>query len=168
MKAAIIYLLGFMGCGKTSVGRRLSELAGWDFIDLDSEIEEHQGIPIREIFRQHGESYFRSIERAELQSASRRKEVVVALGGGTFCSEENLSIVKATGVSVWLDADIDLLYARCAGDDTRPLFTTRDEMEALLRRRLPLYTRADLRIDVTGLTVDAAAETILHLCSANS
>jgi shikimate kinase len=160
MNATHIYLVGFMGVGKTSVGQRLAQLLGWTFIDLDTGIEEREGVPIREIFNRRGEPYFRDIERAELVEVSRRENAVVALGGGGFCTDENQSIVKSTGISVWLDVPMELLHARCAGDAKRPLFTTREEMESLYRRRLPHYQKADIHIDIGNLTVDAAAEEI--------
>ncbi len=160
MRETIIYLVGFMGCGKTSVGRHLARRLGWTFVDLDAAIEEREGEPIHRIFRVRGEPRFREIEREELGSVSRRRAVVVALGGGAFCSEENRRIVESTGVSVWLDAPLELLLTRCASDDTRPLFTTAEAAAALLERRIPFYQKADLRLKVGFLTVDAIAEKI--------
>lgn len=168
MKASIVYLVGFMGAGKTSVGQRLARLLEWTFIDLDTMIEEREGIPIREIFNRRGEPYFRNLERMELRKASRRQNAVVALGGGAFCSVENQSIVKNTGVSVWLDVPMETLHARCAGDEQRPLFTTREEMEALFWRRLPHYQEADIHIAVGDLTLDAVADRILYHLWGNS
>jgi shikimate kinase len=165
MKASIIYLVGFMGSGKTSVGKRLADLLGWSFADLDARIEERERVAIREIFSLRGESYFRSIEREELIRISGRRELVVALGGGAFCSDENLAIVKSSGTSVWLDVPLRLLQDRCSGDATRPLFTTQAEMDALLERRLPFYAQADLRLDLTDLTIEGAARKILDLLS---
>lgn len=151
-----------MGAGKTSIGQRLAQLLERTFIDLDTEIEKREGVPIREIFTRRGEPYFRDIERAELTKVSRRENAVVALGGGTFCTDENQSIVKSTGISVWLDVPMELLHARCAGDAVRPLFTTREETASLYRRRLPHYQKADIHIGVGDLTIDAAADRILH------
>ena len=160
MEETVVYLVGFMGCGKTSVGGRLARRLGWSFIDLDAAIEERAGESIRRIFSVRGESCFREIEREELRRVSRLHAVVVALGGGAFCTEENRRIVESTGLSVWLDAPMEVLLARCAVDDTRPLFTTAEELAALLKRRIPFYEKADIRLDVGGLTVDAAAEQI--------
>src|SRR5512136_2261829 len=108
-----IYLVGFMGSGKTSVGRRLAELLGWTFVDLDEEIEKRAGQSIPEIFRLRGEKHFRSLEREELERECRGSNTVIALGGGTFCSTENRETITRTGISVWLDAPIELLSARC-------------------------------------------------------
>jgi shikimate kinase len=165
MNASIIYLVGFMGAGKTSVGQRLAQLLGRTFVDLDIAIEEREGIPIREIFSRQGEPGFREIERAELEKVSRGRDLVVALGGGAFCSDANREIVRSTGISIWLDAPVDLLQTRCAPDGTRPLLTAWPEMEELLKRRLSFYARADFRLDVTDLTIDAAAQSIIHLCA---
>jgi shikimate kinase len=159
--AAIIYLVGFMGSGKSSVGRRLAELLGWEFVDLDDEIERREGRPIREIFACLGEPHFRAVEREELARVSRMSRRVVALGGGAFCNQENASIVEKTGTSVWLDAPLDRLVERCSGSDLRPLFTSLPEAALLLDRRRPFYARAAVRIDVGELSIEEAASEIL-------
>ncbi len=166
-KTAIIYLVGFMGAGKTCVGRRLAELSDRSFVDLDDWIEDREGTSIREIFRLHGEHYFRHVEREELQKASRMSAAVVALGGGAFCAEENQAIVKDTGLSVWLHAPLELLYARCAGDAARPLLTTPEALGTLFRQRIPFYRRADYCIEVTEMPVDAVARRIVQIISQN-
>jgi shikimate kinase len=157
----LLYLVGFMGAGKTTVGRRLSELLGWGFVDLDERIESRTGETVREIFRNEGEAHFRRLEHEELRRLSTLNQMVVALGGGAFCTPENERVVRATGASIFLDAPADLLYGRCAGDGSRPLFSTREAMDALLERRRPLYERANLRIEVAGLDVDAVARRIV-------
>jgi len=158
---ANLYLLGFMGAGKTSVGRRLAELLGWTFIDLDLEIEKREGMPISEIFRLRGEARFRVLELQELQRASEARSTVIAIGGGAFCSAENQAIIARSGISVWLDAPIDLLFARCGGDATvRPLFSGISEMAQLLERRRPFYARAQLHLQVGNLGVEDLARRI--------
>jgi shikimate kinase len=161
MRRHVIYLVGFMGAGKTSIGQRLANMLGWRFIDLDQVIEEHEGRPIRDIFRDTGEPYFRNIERRELARAGSSKEVVIALGGGTFCDDHNLQAVQESGVSIWLDAPLEILYARCAGKEDRPLFTTREKMQALLEIRRPFYAKADLIIDAGDRPIDTIANDIL-------
>jgi shikimate kinase len=157
-----LYLVGFMGSGKTSVGRRLAELLGWTFLDLDEEIEKREGKPIPEIFRLRGEKHFRSLERQELGRASQGGRTVVAVGGGTFCSVENQEIITRTGISIWLDAPIELLFARCSASPAlRPLFTGMDEMTKLLERRLPSYAQAKARVPVGSLSIDELAKRIL-------
>jgi len=157
----LVYLVGFMGAGKSSVGARLAERLGWRFVDLDLRIEARAGTSIRELFRVEGEAYFRAVEREELRRASTERRAVVALGGGAFCSAENQAIVRATGASVYLEAPAEVLYARCAGDGTRPLFTTLDDMRVLLERRRPLYERAHLIVPVADRSVDEVADRIV-------
>jgi len=162
MGHSIIYLIGFMGAGKTSVGRRLAALLRWEFLDLDDEIERGQGMSIRDLFQLRGEPYFRQLERSALERASRGQKAVVALGGGAFCDPENRRIIESTGTSVWLDAPIEILCARCEGDQSRPLFTVRAEMERLLEERRPHYAKAELRLDASGAGIDELADEILR------
>jgi shikimate kinase len=157
----LLYLVGFMGAGKSTIGARVAELLQWSFIDLDTRIEERVGETIRELFRREGEGYFRALEREELRRVCREREVVVALGGGAFCNAENQAIIRTTGASVYLEASADVLFARCTTTQVRPLFTTREAMTELLERRRPMYEMANLRLDVTGLTIDEAAERIV-------
>ena len=157
-----IYIVGFMGSGKSSVGRRLAELLGWAFLDLDEEIEKQEGKPIPEIFGLQGENHFRSLERRELGTASRRSRTVVALGGGAFCSTESQEIIAHTGISIWLDAPLEILFARCSAcPSLRPLFAGIDEMAKLLERRIPSYTRAQIRVPVGSRSIDELARKIL-------
>jgi len=147
MKGAVIYLVGFMGSGKTTVGRLLAELLGWEFVDLDLEIEKRAGLPVRKIFASRGEEHFRSLERRELERVSSRTKTVVALGGGAFCSDENQRLVARSGVSVWLDAPAEAQFDRCEGDITRPLAGPRERMKTLIEERRPHYGRATVRLE---------------------
>jgi shikimate kinase len=158
-----IYLIGFMGAGKSSTGKRLAEILPCEFVDLDEEIEAAEKKRVREIFVERGEPAFRKAERDALLRVSSHPGRVVALGGGAFCDPRNRDTTKNSGTTVWLDAPVDLIISRCAGDDSRPLFTNRAEVEALLKKRLPDYALADIRIDVTGMTVDEVAAEILRL-----
>jgi len=160
----LIFLVGFMGSGKTTVGRSLAARLGLPFIDLDDEIERTAGVPIRAIFRERGEPWFRALERDELKKACRLEQGVVALGGGAFCTEENQATTRAAGRSVWLDVPIDVVVERCAGDRTRPLATGRQEMARLLERRRPFYEMADTRVDAAQ-PVDGIVAEILALGS---
>jgi shikimate kinase len=162
MNSSIIYLVGFMGAGKSSVGSRLAAVLGRPFIDLDVEIQRREGRSVPEIFRHRGEDGFRRIERQELERVCALRDIVVALGGGAFCSGENQLLVQPTGVSVWLDASLDVMLSRCEKDGTRPLLADREEMEALLERRRPLYAMAEIRIDTSVDSVDIVAEKIME------
>lgn len=153
-----IYIVGFMGAGKSSVGECLAREIGYGFLDLDQEIERVDGREIAEIFKQDGEPVFRRLEAGALRRAGARSEVVIACGGGTLTLWENRDFVAQTGVSVWLDAPLDLMLSRCGGGERRPLLGDRATMERLLAERLPAYRGSDLRVDAaTGNPESIAA-----------
>ena len=123
----LIYLLGFMGSGKSSVGALLAEELAWPFIDLDMTIEAGQGASIREIFEQAGEPFFRQLEQAALVEVSRKERAIIALGGGTFVQKANFDFIRERGgVTIWLDSPLEELWQRCATMDNRPLFQDRE------------------------------------------
>ena len=163
MDRSILYIVGFMGAGKSSVGGRLAELLHRRFVDLDREIEARAGESIRELFRRDGEPSFRRLDTVELRRVSTEKELVVALGGGAFCSRENQDIVRSTGASIWLDAPLEVLFSRCEGDGSRPLFTGSEEMKDLFERRRSFYEKADLHVKTTDMDVDHIVTKILEL-----
>ncbi len=151
----IIALVGFMGCGKTTVGRLLAERLGWRFVDLDTRIVEQTGSAIVDIFRRHGEPAFRRIETEVLgwslgETTGRERHAVFALGGGTLTRPENfLRLRQSAATLVWLDCPIEDLLARCAGVTDRPLFQDEASFRLLFEQRLPLYAQADYRVDAT-------------------
>jgi shikimate kinase len=156
----LIYLLGFMGVGKSTVGALLAQKLRWPFIDLDATIESGQGNTIRRIFEQAGEAFFREIERA----ASKAEPAVIALGGGTFVQPLNFEYIQETGgLTVWLDCSLEELHRRCAGKDDRPLFRDAASFAQLLERRLPYYRRATFRVSTEGRDPEEVAEQILRL-----
>jgi shikimate kinase len=157
MSHPVIYLVGFMGAGKTTVGTALARSLGREFVDLDVEIEKEAGRPVRRIFEQEGEARFRELEEKALLRASRLPGAVVALGGGAFCSEANREVARSTGISVWLDAPLETLLERCPPDGSRPLLAEAGRMAELLERRLPSYRLADIHIGTAGLTEGAVA-----------
>ena len=143
----VIYLLGFMGSGKSTVGNLLAHALGWPLIDLDTLIEAGQGLSIREIFENSGELFFRQIERAALSEASKAEPAVIALGGGTFAQPANVDLIRAAeGTTIWLDCPPEILRRRCAGLENRPLFRDEQSFARLLAERLPYYQLADFRI----------------------
>jgi len=157
-----IFLIGFMGSGKSTVGPVLAGKLGWNFVDLDREIEREQGKSIREIFEHQGESEFRRIEMNCLRSLKNRAACVVALGGGAFVQEANRPIVTELGVSVFLDCRLEVIQARCSADGTRPLFETPELVRDLYTLRYPLYRQSDFSIDVSDINPAQAADLILQ------
>jgi shikimate kinase len=148
-----VFLTGFMGAGKTSVGRILAARLGWAFLDLDEEIERRAGMSVRAIFETFGEPEFRRLEAEALRQASALDDVVVATGGGTIAFPENARLLHSQGVTIWLNPAFSTLAARVGaaggfGRLDRPLF--RDETQALglYRQRLPAYRTADLTVEV--------------------
>jgi shikimate kinase len=160
-----IFLVGFMGSGKSTVGRALAEELGWGFADLDEDIEKREGLSISQIFETRGEAEFRRAETAALQervrSIERGKPCVIALGGGAFLSEENFEIVSNNGVSVWLDCPYSTVERRLAGQHVeynhRPLARDPEKLRELFAVRRAGYERADYCIAVEN--DDAAATT---------
>jgi len=145
-----VFLTGFMGSGKTTVGRLLSERLDLPFIDLDREIERQAGMSVREIFEAGGEALFRRMEHEALAGAVAEPGAVIATGGGTMTVERNLELLEASGVSVWLDPPFSLIAERIGtlGKEDRPLFQDEAQALELYERRLPIYRRADLRLGI--------------------
>jgi shikimate kinase len=141
-----VYLVGFMGAGKTTVGRALAAQLGWSFVDLDAEIERSQKMPVRDIFSKSGETHFRQIEREHLKNLSGRPRVVIALGGGATVDPENRLIIDSTGMSVWLNVPFDTVARRVPMDGTRPLFKDPEHAERLYEIRLPIYRLARIHV----------------------
>jgi len=145
-----IYLTGFMGCGKTSVGRRLARRLGVEFVDLDEEVERMAGMTVRQIFESQGEPAFRQMEAEALRGTLAMPDVVVATGGGTMAFEANAGLIGANGLAVWINPAFATIAARIGGrgKSDRPLFKNESQALALYRERLPAYRRADLIMDV--------------------
>jgi shikimate kinase len=145
-----IYLTGFMGAGKTAVGRLLAERLGVPFLDLDQEIERRAGMTVREIFEGQGETAFRRLETEALRETLALADIVVATGGGTMVFEGNFQMIHDNGLSVWLNPAFATIVARIGGlgKADRPLFRDETQALALYRERLPAYRRADVKVDV--------------------
>jgi shikimate kinase len=159
-----IYLLGFMGSGKSTVGALLAHKLGWPFIDLDAVIESGQGLSIREIFDKSGEPFFRQLEYAALTEVSKAEPAVIALGGGTFVQPLNFSLIRETGgVTVFLDSPIEVLRERCTKMNNRPLFQDPEVFNQLLELRLPFYRLAEYAIHTDKCAPEEVVEQILQL-----
>ena len=160
----LIYLLGFMGSGKSSVGALLAEELGWPFVDLDTTIEAGQGASIREIFERAGEPFFRRLEQAALEEVSKKEPAIIALGGGTFAQKPNFDFIRERGgVTIWLDCPLEELWGRCATMDNRPLFRDRESFSQLYAQRLAYYRQAKFRIPTEGRHPQEIVREILRL-----
>jgi shikimate kinase len=157
-----IYLVGFMGAGKTSVGRALSKRLGWALIDLDVEIERAEKMSVQEIFRKFGEPHFRELERKHLERASTCPKAVIALGGGAYVDPGNRAMADSTGLTVWLKVGFPNILQRVKIDGTRPLFKDNDRAERLYQERQPSYALARLHVTADERTPDAIAIDIVE------
>lgn len=155
-----VILIGFMGCGKSTVGARLAEMLDFRFVDTDSIIEERAGKKIPDIFSEVGEEGFRELESQALQSAAESTFQVISTGGGIVTVPENGSLLESAGFVVWLSADAETIASRVVGSD-RPLLKTDDPVETireLLAARQPLYSNvAHLEVDSHDLRPDDIA-----------
>ena len=146
-----IYLVGFMGCGKSSVGRALAEELGWTFIDLDEDIEKCACASIADIFNTQGEAKFRALEtealKKRVQIARSGRPQVISLGGGAFTIPENVELATNHGVTIWLDAPFEVMERRIAEETHRPLARDPVHMKNLFDQRRGAYALADYRIE---------------------
>ena len=159
-----IFLIGFMGAGKTSVGEVLAERLGYRFIDLDQRLCESFGTTIPEVFESHGEEAFREAEREELVRCADGQKLVVATGGGAFCSQANREIIRASGgLSVFLDLPWEALDARLAGDHAgRPKYGDAGQAHRLLENCLPDYRQATMVVELVGTeSAEEAADLVM-------
>jgi shikimate kinase len=160
-----IVLVGLMGAGKTTVGRRLAERLGLPFIDADLEIERAAGKTIPEIFADHGEVYFRDGERRVISRLLDSGPQVLATGGGAFMNPETRKLIARRGLSVWLRADLPLLMKRVRRRSNRPLLDTTDPeavMRQLIDERYPVYAEAAITIDSRDLSHNVIVNDLLQ------
>jgi shikimate kinase len=162
-----IYLLGFMGCGKSTVGSALADELGWTFFDLDQEVEKAAGASINEVFDQQGEAAFRALEtealRKRVYNVRTGRPQVIALGGGTFTIEENVELASNHGVTIWLDTPLEVIEQRISAETHRPLARDPVRLHALYSERLTDYARADYRIDTVDREPASIVSSILAL-----
>jgi shikimate kinase len=152
-----VYLIGFMGAGKTATGSELARLQRAVFWDLDLRVEAALGMSVQEVFAGRGEAFFRGVEAAQLKLTRRASRAVVATGGGTFASETNRETIRRLGVSVFLDVPWEELVRRLPGkQEHRPLFDSPETARKLFESRLPAYRLADLTVN-PGRGEDAVA-----------
>ncbi len=160
-----IVLVGFMGSGKSAVGRFVAKRLRFQFVDTDRLIVERAGLPIADIFAQHGEEHFRDLETSVLESLDGVQQSVIATGGGAVVMERNHAILKSLGYVVWLTASEDVIFDRVSRNDKRPLLQTenpRATISQLLATRRPLYeSAADFSVDTTAFSHNAAADAVI-------
>lgn len=142
-----LYLVGFMGAGKTTAARAVGRRLGWRVEDIDQRIEAREHKTVAAIFAQHGEPYFRQLERQMLTELLPERHVVVATGGGTFAEADNRALMLADGAVAWLDVPLSEVLARVPADGRRPLAADRAQLEQLFFRRQMAYAQAHVRID---------------------
>ena len=156
-----VYLCGFMGCGKSTVGKILARKNGCSFIDMDDYIVEREGMTIPQIFSEKGEKYFRDTETAVIGELAE-KGAVIACGGGAMLKKENAEIASENGIVVYIDIPFEVCYGRISGDTNRPLVmnNTKEQLEEIYNDRVPVYrTNSTATVDGVG-TADEVAERI--------
>ena len=160
-----IVLVGLMGAGKTTVGRRLARRLGLDFADSDFEIEKAAQMTVGDIFSTYGEDYFRAGERRVISRLMNGPPRVLATGGGAFINEETRALMKEKSITIWLDAALDVLIERTSRRDTRPLLQDGDPegiLKKLLEARGPIYAQADIKIQSSDGPHDAVVNSIIQ------
>lgn len=151
-----IYIVGFMGTGKTSVGKLLAEALSREFIEMDALIEQDQGKAIANIFAEQGEAHFRKLEKKLLKELALKADLVVSCGGGLVCDSDNLSLLKESGILVCLSASSQVINRRTKNHTHRPILNVEDplkKIEQLLLERKPYYDQADHTVDTDQLSL---------------
>jgi len=158
-----VVLVGFMGAGKSAVGRRLARRLRYRFVDLDRRIEKRAGKKIAELFREQGEAAFRALEQEEADAVSELRNLVVATGGGAFAAPATRERLQQGALTVWLQCDLETTLERIRPDGSRPLAGNREIMQALLAEREPSYRQADVTVDTSRRTPREVVDRILEL-----
>lgn len=159
-----IVFVGLMGAGKTAIGRRLAHALGLPFVDSDHEIESVSRMSVPELFERYGEPEFRSLEQRVIERLLRDGPRVVSTGGGAFMSAQTREAIAASGISVWLKADLDLLMERVAKKQNRPLLRSADPrgvMRKLINDRYPVYALADVTVETRDARREVIADEVL-------
>ena len=159
-----IVLIGMMGAGKTTVGRRLAAKLGRHFVDSDEEVEKAAGMTIEDIFRAHGEADFRAGEVKVIARLLKDEGIVLGTGGGAFVNPDTRALVKSSAISVWIKADFELLFQRVSRRSNRPLLKTTNPRETLLKlieARYPIYAEADVTVVSRDVPQDQVAAEVI-------
>lgn len=164
-----IVLVGMMGVGKSTVGRRLAARLGLNFVDADEEIEKAAGMTVTEIFERYGESYFRDGERRVIARLMDGAPKVIATGGGAFMQDETRRLILDGATAIWLDADIDILVDRVGRRESRPLLKNRDPRTVLTELatvRNPIYALAPIHVKSIAAPHEVAVDSIMEQLTA--
>jgi shikimate kinase len=157
--------IGFMGCGKTTFGKKISRKIGYKFVDTDKYIEKKEKMTVSDIFAKYGESYFRSLEENICSDFAHLSDMVIATGGGIIKNEKNIENLKKNGVIIYLKANAEHIFSNIGNDNTRPLLQVEDKLgkiQSLLEERTPIYEKcADITIDVSGGCITGITNDIL-------
>ncbi|ANK80341.1 MAG: shikimate kinase [Rhizobiales bacterium NRL2] len=165
-----LVLVGLMGAGKSTVGRRLAQRLSRRFVDADDEIERAAGMSIPEIFERFGEAHFRDGERRVLARLLDQDGIIIATGGGAFMHPETRRMIRDRARSIWLKADLDTLVRRCARRADRPLLkgsSARETLGRLMEERYPVYAEADFTVESGGDAHDLVVERIMQVIGAD-
>ncbi|MDF1617021.1 shikimate kinase [Petrocella sp. FN5] len=167
-KGENIVLIGFMGCGKTSVTKELAKRLNLNYIDMDEKIEKAEGKTVSEIFKDHGEAYFRDLETTFLSKLENQKSKIISTGGGIILRDENIEMVKKIGIVVFLQADVAHILKNIKDDHKRPLLQDEEDIEkkitTMLELREPLYLRtANVIIQTSGKPIKNIVDEILEI-----
>ena len=161
-----IYLCGFMATGKSSVGKRLASLLGYDFLDMDAVIEKEEGMSIPQIFSSRGEPEFRALESSLVRRLAAQRGKVVATGGGTIANPQNLETLKSSGTVITLTADPETVLLRVGSGESRPMLkggNKLERIETLMKERAHAYAQADLTVDTSSININQVARRICML-----
>ncbi|MFW6148302.1 MAG: shikimate kinase [Atribacterota bacterium] len=162
-----IFITGFMGTGKSTVAHTLSNQMGKKCIDIDSIIENREGKPIVNIFNEEGESYFRKLEKEVLKEILKKKNLIIATGGGTLLDEENFQLARKNGIIVLLKARPEVIFNRLKKENTRPLLSGENMLEkiiCLMNKRKKQYSRFTNCIDTSDIPVEEVVKKVLKIC----
>ncbi|HHZ05171.1 MAG TPA: shikimate kinase [Clostridiales bacterium] len=164
MNKSNVILCGFMGCGKSTVGKRLSKITGRPFVDMDYYIEEKSNMTVKEIFEKYGEAYFRDLEYNTAVELAQKDNMIISAGGGTLLFERNVQALSQTGTIVLLNVSLSTLRYRLRNDTKRPLLQRPDKNKAMAEmyeQRMPLYTRA---ADITVRGAKPPVKVCMDIC----
>lgn len=160
-----ITLVGLMGCGKSTIGKRLARFLDLPFIDLDNYIEESAGLSVTEIFEKHGEAYFRDLELKTINKIIDGQQVILATGGGAFINDSIRKLIKEKTISVWINADLPTLLERVSRKNNRPLLeggNKEEILKGLIEKRYPIYEQADITVNTTRGTHEVVMQRIIE------